>query len=236
MTKYKVLHRLIPAYIVVLGLFLSSVFLFSNSVSVMSENLSIALQRYVLIDAGHGGVDPGALTVGGIKESNINLEIALRLNDLFHLLGIQTRMIRSTDISVYTKGNTIAEKKISDLHERVRQANDDSVSLLVSIHMNYFSDSRYSGAQVFYSKTDGSREVAQRLQNAFVSTINTGSNRKSKPSAGVYLMDKVQCTAVLVECGFLSNPEEEYKLRSKGYQQSVCCVLAATVSDFLSNT
>lgn len=219
-----------------MGLVLMGAYWGSRAVTVISERLPIAREHCIVIDPGHGGEDGGATSCTGALESNYNLEISLRLNDLLHLLGQDTRMIRDSDVSVYTTGDTIAKKKISDLKERVRVVNDTENALLVSIHQNQFSDPRYSGAQVFFAKTEGSRELAQKLQVALVTTLNPGSNRKSKACSGVYLMEHIACTGVLIECGFLSNPQEEAKLRSSDYQKRLCCVIAATLSQYLSNT
>ena len=111
--------------------------------------------------------------------------------------------------------------------------NETPEALLVSIHQNHFPDSRYSGAQVFYKPNNESAELATRLQTAFVQAINYGSNRKSKKADGIYLMEKVQLPAILVECGFLSNYQEEAKLRDDQYQKQVAAVIAATCSTFL---
>ncbi|MGM9584083.1 MAG: N-acetylmuramoyl-L-alanine amidase [Faecousia sp.] len=208
----------------------------SRAVTVISERLPIARQHCIVLDPGHGGEDGGATSCTGVLESAYNLEISRRLNDLLHFLGYETRMIRTEDVSVYTTGDTIARKKISDLKERVRMVNETENALLVSIHQNQFSDSRYSGAQVFYANTDGSRELAQQLQAELVAALNPGSSRKCKQSSGVYLMDNIRCTGVLVECGFLSNPQEEARLRSSDYQRKLCCVLASTLSRYLSDT
>ena len=204
--------------------------------SVISRQVSSSDTITVVIDAGHGGMDGGATSCTGKLESGYNLEISQRLNDLFHLLGYDTRMIRTTDTSIYTKGNTIAQQKVSDLKERVRIVNETENGLLLSIHQNNFSDSRYSGAQVFYATTENSEALAKALQTKLVASLNPGSNRKSKKSEGIYLMEKIQRTGVLIECGFLSNTEEEAKLGSAQYQKNLCCVIAATVSRFLSNT
>lgn len=194
------------------------------------------MKHRIILDAGHGGEDGGATSCTGVLESGINLEITLRLRDLFHLLGRETRMIRTSDISVYTKGGSIAQKKMSDLKERVRIVNATPGAILVSIHQNNFSDSRYSGAQVFYADTQQSEQLAKVLQNALIASLNRNSHRKSKQCSGVYLMEHISCTGILVECGFLSNPEEEARLRSPDYQQRLCCIIAATVSRFLSDT
>lgn len=208
----------------------------SRAVTVIAENTPIERKHCIIIDPGHGGVDGGATSCTGLLESTLNLEISLRLNDLFHLLGYDTRIIRTGDISVYTKGETIAQKKISDLKERVRIVNETENAILVSIHQNNFSDSRYSGAQIFYSSTAQSKQLAEQLQTAFKETINQGSNRMCKKSNGIYLMEHINKPGILIECGFLSNPEEESKLKRPEYQKQLSCVVAATISSFLSNT
>lgn len=228
--------RTVLFYLLTAGLVLASAHWGSRAVTVIAENTPLVRSHTLVIDAGHGGVDGGATSCAGIVESEYNLAVALRLNDLLRLLGYQTRMIRTTDISVYTSGETIAQKKISDLRERVRIVENTEGALLLSIHQNQFSDARYSGAQVFYASTAGSDALAKRLQAALCATVNPGSSRECKKSQGVYLMEHISCTGVLIECGFLSNPEEEAKLRSAEYQQKLCCVIAATVSEFVSNT
>lgn len=208
----------------------------SRAVTVIAENLPIRREHCIIIDPGHGGEDGGATSCSGVPESTYNLEISLRLNDLLHLLGYETKMIRTTDTAVYTKGESLAQKKISDLKERVRIANETEGALVLSIHQNNFPDERYSGAQVFYPQTSGSQKLARLLQSALVSSLNPGSRRQIKQAQGVYLMEHIGCTGVLIECGFLSNREEEAKLRSAEYQKRLCCVIAATVGEYLSNT
>ena len=208
----------------------------SRAVTVIAESRPIEREHCIVIDPGHGGEDGGATSCTGLVESTYNLDISLRLNDLLHLLGHDTKMTRTTDTSIYTKGETIAQKKASDLKERVRIVNETEHALLISIHQNNFSDSRYSGAQVFYAGTEGSEALAKQLQSAFVSSLNPGSSRKSKKSDGIYLMEHIDCTGILIECGFLSNAAEEARLRNAEYQKKLCCVIAATVSEYLSNT
>ena len=209
------------------------IFAANKTITVLSEGLPLNHRNCIIIDAGHGGVDGGATSCTGKLESAFNLEIALRLDDLFHFLGYETKMIRTSDISVYTKGETIAQKKASDLKERVQLCNKTDKAVLLSIHQNYFADGRYSGAQVFYADDEDSRTLAQKLQPELIRTLNTGSHRNIKKADGVYLMEHIRCTGVLIECGFLSNPEEEAKLRSVEYQKQLCCVLATAVANFL---
>ena len=226
----------LPIYLLVILGFVMLAVGGSRAVTAWSESAPITERKTVVIDAGHGGVDGGATSCTGVLESQFNLEIATKLNDLMHLLGMQTLMIRDTDCSVYTQGDTIAQKKVSDLRERVRIVNSIKDPLLVSIHQNHFSDSKYSGAQVFYSSVDGSRHLASKLQENIKATLNSDSNRQIKKADGIYLMQNIQCPGVLIECGFLSNPQEEYLLRSKAYQQKICSVIACTVSTWLWST
>lgn len=233
MKKHTRYRTLIPVYLLVLSSFLIIALAGNRAITVLSEQSPVTDQKTVIIDAGHGGVDGGATSCTGVLESQINLQIALRLDDLLHLLGIKTAMIRTTDISIYTHGTSIAEKKVSDLKERVRIVNNTENRILISIHQNYFSDSRYHGAQVFYAPTNGSKELADHMQQVFIQSINPTSHRQVKKADGVYLMQHIRCPGVLVECGFLSNPEEESLLRNEAYQKKLCCAIASTCSQFL---
>lgn len=224
----------VSVYILVITLFLTATYGASIATTTIAQMIPIERDHTVVIDAGHGGVDGGATSCTGILESKFNLDISLKLNDLLHLLGYQTTMVRTTDISVYTSGDTIAAKKVSDLRQRVRLVNEMDNAVLVSIHQNTFSDSQYHGAQVFYGTEGESRELAEKFQHAFVKTINTDSNRSCKKAEGVYLMQHINTTGVLIECGFLSNPAEEAKLRSNDYQQKICCVIATVLGEFLT--
>ncbi len=227
---------LLPFYLLTVIAFLGVANWFSSARTTAAQAQVPVRQHTVILDAGHGGVDGGATSCTGVLESQINLEITLRLEDMMHLLGFDTVMIRTTDTSIYTQGNTIAAQKVSDLKERARIVGETDNAILVSIHQNTFSNSRYGGAQVFYAPTEGSKELARLLQAGFASTVNPDSNRKCKKAAGVYLMEHIDATGVLIECGFLSNPQEEAQLRSPTYQKQICAVIAASLSQFLSNT
>ena len=220
-------------YILIVSLFLTATYWGSRATSVIAQKIPMERKHTVIIDAGHGGEDGGATSCTGKLEKEYNLEIAMRLNDLMHLMGLHTKMVRTTDISVYTQGQTIAAKKVSDLKNRVNAVNETENGLLVSIHQNTFSDGKYSGAQVFYAAEGESRVLAEQLQNTFCQTLNPGSNRRCKRADGVYLMEHIEKTGILVECGFLSNVQEEAKLRSSEYQKKLSCVIAATVCNFL---
>lgn len=222
-------------YLLVVSIFISAAYLGSEVTSAMAERSPLEREHIVIIDPGHGGEDGGATSISGKLESAYNLEISLGLRDLLHLLGFETKMIRTRDESVYTEGRTLAEKKVSDLKNRVRMVNENKNALLVSIHQNTFSESRYQGAQVFYGPKGESRALAEHLQTAFCGTINPGSNRKIKKADGIYLMQHIECTGVLIECGFLSSPQEDALLRTKDYQQKLNCVIAGTLSQFLTD-
>lgn len=230
----KKLPVIVPIYILIIFCFIGAAAAGSRAVTVMVENRPVERLNRIIIDAGHGGEDGGAVSCTGVPESGINLQIALRLDDLLHLMGHETVMVRTTDISVYTEGETLGQKKASDLKARAKLVNETENAVLVSIHQNTYSGAQYSGAQVFYAKTEGSEALAKQLQSAFVQTVNPGSKRQAKKITGLYLFEHITRPGILVECGFLTNAEEEAKLRSDAYQKKLCCVIAATISQFLN--
>ncbi len=234
MVKWKSYLIWAAIYTLTLVLFICLCYWASLATTTVAHMIPLERDHTIVIDAGHGGVDGGATSCTGVLESKFNLDVCLKLNDLFHLLGYNTCMIRTEDVSVYTSGETIAAKKVSDLRQRVRIVNETEQALLVSIHQNTFSDSRYHGPQVFYGLNGEGEALAKLLQKALSGALNQESNRMAKRAEGVYLMEHINSTGVLIECGFLSNPEEEAKLRSGAYQKKLCCVIAATVGQFLT--
>lgn len=223
---------LLPFYLLALIICVALAGWGSSAVTTSVQNTPVNRTFTVIIDAGHGGIDGGATSCTGILESAFNLQIAMKLNDLLHLLGYDTVMIRTTDTSIYTEGNSIAAQKVSDLKERVRIVNDTENAVLISIHQNTFSDSRYSGPQVFFAETAGSKALAEMLQSKLNSSLAPESKRTVKKAESVYLLQNIQKTGVLIECGFLSNPGEEAKLRDRGYQQELVAVIAAGLTEF----
>ena len=187
----------------------------------------------VIIDAGHGGEDCGAVSLSSVYESDINLMIAKKLEQMMSLCGVNTKMIRSDERSVYTEGETIRERKISDLKNRVQMISDTDHAVLLSIHQNHFPQDRYSGAQVFYAKTQGSKELAACLQSVLSEVTNPSSRREIKRAESVYLMNNIACTGVLVECGFLSNPQEDLLLQDDSYQKKLTCAMTGAVLQYL---
>lgn len=189
----------------------------------------------VILDAGHGGEDGGASTADGVLESGINLEIALRLRDLLAFAGVDTQMIRDTDTAVYSGDcRTISQKKVSDLKNRAAMVNAVENGLLVSIHQNYFEQTKYCGAQVFFAKTDGSKALAERIQQSLRENVDAANHRQCKPSQSVYLMEHIECTGVLIECGFLSNYEEAKRLQTDAYQKKLSTAICGAITEYLS--
>ena len=185
----------------------------------------------IVIDPGHGGEDGGATGVAGTRESDLNLAVSLRLQALLRLFGHEPVMVRTTDTAVYSAGaRTISEKKVSDIHNRVKLVNDTPGALLVSIHQNFFTQGQYSGAQVFYADDAYSRALAQQLQAQLRASLDPGNRREAKGAAGtVYLMNHIQTPGILVECGFLSNAAEEARLNTPGYQTRLAMTMAAVL-------
>ncbi len=223
---------IVTAYILIIGGLLLGIRAGDRAIQVIAQQLPIQRSVRIVIDPGHGGEDGGATSCTGVLESNMNLEIALRLRDLMQFLGYEPVMIRTTDEAIHTKGDTISARKMSDLKERVRIGNEAEKTIYISLHQNTFSDSRYSGAQVFYGAGQGSAALAKQLQDTFASSLGQGQSRKCKKADGVYVMEHLTVTAVLVECGFLSNPQEEALLRSPQYQQRLAASIASAVTRY----
>ncbi len=193
----------------------------------------------VVIDAGHGGEDGGAVGFGNIYEKDLNLSIALMLSDILKLNGINTVLTRSEDILLYDKNsNYQGQKKVQDLATRRKIAESYENAVFVSIHMNAFPEEKYSGLQVYYSKNEpSSKALAENIQGITKELLLPENNRKCKAAdKNIYLLDRLECPAVLVECGFLSNKEECARLSEKQYQQKLALCLASSVIKYLNDT
>ena len=234
----RIVKKMIPIYVLSLFVIWACSLLASHSVTILSEVFS-EQQRSplptIVVDPGHGGEDGGAVSVTGVKESALNLEMGLRLRDLLGFLGFPIRMTRDADISIYdAEAETISQKKISDLKNRVRMVNETDHPLLISVHQNMFSIPKYKGIQVFYAKSDGSRALAEQLQSVFNGQVDRSNHRKAKECSSSYLMSRIHCTGILVECGFLSSPEEEKKLQAADYQKLLTAAICAGLTQQLS--
>ena len=184
----------------------------------------------LVLDAGHGGEDGGAVSLSGVPESGINLAIVQKLDQLLGLYGEAPLLLRSEDISIHDdSAQTLREKKVSDLHNRVARIEETEHAVLLSVHQNTFPDGKYHGAQVFYSNGELSQPLAQLTQETLRAALDPGNTREAKPIPdSVYLMNHITCPAILVECGFLSNAEEELLLQSGAYQTKLASALAAS--------
>lgn len=206
--------------------------------SIVSAQARLFGDEIVVIDAGHGGVDGGAVSISGAIESQLNLSIAQRLDLIFGLYGVNTRMLRNDDISLHdSTASSIREKKVSDLHNRVKVIESLDNPVVISIHQNTFTDRKYRGAQVFYANGEVSLPFAQITQNVLRETLDPDNTRK--PTAipkSVYLMNHITCKAILVECGFLSNPEEDILLQSPEYQIKLASSIAGAYIQYQQNT
>lgn len=181
----------------------------------------------LILDAGHGGEDGGAVSPSGTRESQINLDIVLKLDDLLGLYGTAPVLLRDSDISLHDSDCvTLREKKVSDLKNRVEAIESTENAVLISIHQNSYPDGRYHGTQSFYAPTEGSKALAQQIQSAVQASLQPDNDREIKQIPDtIYLMNHIDCPAVLVECGFLTNEEEEARLRDEDYQRKLAAVL-----------
>lgn len=214
-------------------------FIKSDTILTAQTSTTIPSLPIIIIDAGHGGFDGGAVAYDGTPEKDINLSISKYLDEFLKVFGLKTVMIRDTDTSVEDEGlTTVREKKTSDLHNRMKTMSNTDNSIFVSIHQNKFSVERYSGTQVFYSpKTkEESSVLAECIQECIVSTLQTDNTRQIKEcGTSVYLMYNAVKPAVLVECGFLSNKAEADKLKTSAYQKQIAFCIAVGIQNYLSS-
>ena len=190
----------------------------------------------IIIDAGHGGMDGGAVGYNNIVEKDINLAIAEDLRDLFVISGFDVVMTRDNDCSIHDDGITgVKNQKTSDMRNRLKIMEQNRDAIFLSIHQNKFTDPKYSGAQMFYSPNlPESEELAAIMQRHFREMLQPENTRERKRSGReLFLLYKAQTPAVLVECGFLSNPQEATNLIDPEYQEKVAFVIYSSVMEFL---
>lgn len=204
-----------------------------------SERYAEALQtesekNLVIIDAGHGGEDPGAVGCGGIYEKDLNLEIAMCIGALLEERGFAIMYTRTEDKLLYTEEENIKGiRKISDLKNRCKIAAEYPNAMFVSIHMNSFGNSKYSGLQVYYSENnDYSRVLATKIQSSVKDRLQNENDRVVKPGKDMYIMENISNPAVLVECGFLTNHEECKKLSEKEYQNRLSLAIVCGIIEY----
>lgn len=197
---------------------------FDRARNASSKVLTTCDAPVIIIDAGHGGEDGGAVANDNTVEKDINLSISLKTNEILSLFGFKTHMVRETDKLIYDDAaTTIRQKKNSDLHNRHKIMNEYDNCLYLSIHQNKFEDSRIWGAQTFYSPNDEKSPVlAEFIQSAIKSLIQPDNTRViKKTGTSVFVIYNATKPAVMVECGFVSNPQELNKLKDDKYQNEM---------------
>lgn len=210
------------------------ILLLSFRESKASESFNSIDSRTLVLDAGHGGIDGGAVSKSGIKESDINLSIAKKTEALAQLFAVNTVMTRDNDTDFYGENdysehdNILKRAEIADLAQN---------AVLLSIHQNTYPSELVSGAEVMYAQTSGSEELGLRLQSNLILQADPQNRRVARPAAKDLLLTRsVHCPAVLIECGFLSNPEEASKLSDNGYQLKLAAVIAASYIQYVRET
>lgn len=187
----------------------------------------------VVIDAGHGGVDPGKVGESGILEKDVNLSIAGKLRIRLEENGFLVVMTRENEDGLYSEG--ARNKKREDMEARVRIISETAPDFVVSIHQNSFPDASCKGAQLFYYKdSEESKRLAETLQKKFSEVLQDGNTRQAKANSEYYLLRKTACPVVIAECGFLSNATEEALLVSDAYQEKVAEALCLGILQYSS--
>ena len=193
----------------------------------------------IIIDAGHGGQDGGTVSSSGIVEKDINLSIALKIENLLKLYGFETLMTRNDDSLIYDGDcKTMREKKVSDIHNRMSMIEKYPDSIFLSIHQNHFDESKYSGTQVFYSKNNPESQIlAECIQASVISKLQPENTRLIKPSGTeIYLLYHAKSPAVMVECGFLSNGAEAQLLNDDEYQTKMSVAVVQGIFTYLDSS
>ena len=193
----------------------------------------------VIIDAGHGGEDGGAIGKSGVLEKDLNLAIAQKLYDELVASGVNCVMTRQTDTLLYDRNQDYeGRKKALDAKARIEISQKYENAIFVSIHQNSYPVEKYSGFQVYYSpNNESSLRLAQSFENGVREKLQPNNNRASKASGGkIYILDNLTCPAVLLECGFISNHEECEKLSSEKYQRKLAQTLSDTLINFINNS
>ncbi len=216
------------AFLIVLIMQLEKTALVSGNVSAM---------RTVVIDPGHGGADGGAVGYSGSIEKDLNLDISLKLRDLLQACGYRVIMTRKDDRSIHDEdANTIRDQKRSDLYNRLEIYNENPTALVISIHLNHYGDPSCKGAQVYYSTNqDASKELAQSIQFSIITMLQQENKRDIKPAeSNLFLLFHSEVPAVLCECGFVSNPEEEALLLDEEYRSKMAFAILTGLTNYLA--
>lgn len=191
-------------------------------------------KKVILIDPGHGGYDGGAEGGDGIKEKDINLSISLKLKDKLLKEGYEVYMIREEDKDLLDEGKRIGTKKAQDMENRCKIKEKLNPDIFISIHQNYFPQSQYYGSQVWYSKNQKSSMLAKIVQDNLKADLNHNNKRVEKPANNAYKI--LNCndnnTSVLIECGFLSNYEEEQRILNEDYQQKIADSITKSINEY----
>lgn len=202
----------------------STIFTINRTQNISSNNLVAYNTPLIIIDAGHGGEDGGAVVQNDNFEKDINLTISLKTNEILSFLGFNTKMIRNTDTLIYdSDATTQRQKKNSDLRNRLNIMNSYEDCIYLSVHQNKYDDNRIWGAQTFYSPNDSQSPVlADFIQSSIVSLTQPNNKRTiKKTGTNIYILYNATKPAVMVECGFMSNYEELLKLKDNKYQNQM---------------
>jgi len=191
----------------------------------------------VVCDAGHGMPDGGAVGVAGTFEQEINLAVTKKLDEVLESRGIEVVMTRNSDDGIYDEdSDTIRKKKVDDMHKRLDIINNSGADLFVSIHMNSFTDSSARGVHIFYNNDNEElKRAAEYIKNRIGDVTGAKVYDIKKASKDIYLMKNSQVPAILVECGFLSNPQEEQLLKDEEYQSKMAWAIADGIMEYLSS-
>lgn len=214
---------------------LNQIFFYPEYLQTSSTPIS---NHTIVLDAGHGFPDGGAIGVDGSVEANINLEIVLKLQKLLETSGSTIVLTRSDENGIYNcDKKTIKSKKISDMENRANIGNNSEAELFISIHMNKTDEEKYNGPQTFYKNNNSeSKILAHSIQSNFNSFIKNDNPREIKSISNIYLSKNVNIPLVIIECGFLSNSTENKLLQNSSYQDKIAFCIYCGILDYFNST
>lgn len=232
--KFFLSFKWIALFLVIAAVVAYGIELYVRGDGYISAMQELSTDKVIIIDAGHGGEDPGAVGSDGSYEKDINLALAFELGEALENEGYAVVYTRTEDKLLYTEEENVKGiRKISDLKNRCKIAAEYPNAMFLSIHMNSYTNPKYSGLQVYYSKgNEGSFILANSIQTSVKESVDTKNERMTKEGKGMYVLENVTNPAVLIECGFLTNPEECEKLSKKEYRKQLSLAIVCGIIEY----
>ncbi len=232
--KYRYLTSMLIFYIIISLILPAAVYINSTKNTAINTSADVTKKRTIILDAGHGGEDCGAIGIGNIYEKDLNMQITMKIGEYLSAAGYNVIYTRTEDALLYTDEENIkGMRKIYDLRNRVKIANSYDDALFISIHMNSFGAENCSGLQIYYSAEDSeARNAALKVRESVIQRLQPSNNRNIKEGKDIYVLENSENPALLIECGFISNQAECKKLSEKEYQKELSFAIICGIIEY----